>query len=543
MTTTARKGLRPHLTELPFSTMEPPEALARMARLPGCLLLESGGAGGSRSRWSMLSADPFLVLRARGSALEVRRGHAMERSAGDPFVALQKLLAEYHLPALVGGPPFQGGAAGYFGYELADLLERLPPAGTDDLALPDLCVGFYDWVLAWDHAGKRLLLVSTGLPAPRGSARGCHAALRSEQVLAWLAGAADPPEPSQDPDESGIVPGPALPPVQAGSTTAGVAPMVRTWPVPDLPGVVSSFSRDNYLAAVEKIRQYIVAGDIFQANLSQRLQCRVAEPPLSLHARLRRINPAPFSAYLDVGEAVVLSASPERLLKLRTGRLETRPIKGTARRGRTPARDVAAAASLLASPKDRAENIMIVDLLRNDLSTVCRDGSIRVPELCVLERHPTVYHLVSTVVGRLRRGLGAVDALRAVFPGGSISGAPKVRALEILRELEPTRRGVYTGAIGYIGFNGGMDTSIAIRTLVVKNGTAYFHVGGGVVLDSDPEQEYAETLDKARGLVAALAPGGMPAAAAAGAGADPHAAVRGGSPAGDRVARRASWSF
>ena len=271
------------------------------------------------------------------------------------------------------------------------------------------------------------------------------------------------------------------------------------------PGVVSTFSRESYVHAVERVREYVRAGDVFQANLSQRFEAPAPEPPFDLYRRLRERNAAPFAAYFDFGDGVVASASPELFLRLEGDRVETRPIKGTSPRGWTPRHDSALGVALSESEKDRAENVMIVDLLRNDLSRVCRDHSVEVPELCEVERYATVHHLASTVVGRLRAGLGAVDLLRATWPGGSITGAPKVRAMEIIAELEPTRRGVYTGSLGYVSFAGAMETSIAIRTFVVKDGRALFQAGGGIVADSDPEREYEETLDKARGMVAALA--------------------------------------
>jgi para-aminobenzoate synthetase component 1 len=270
------------------------------------------------------------------------------------------------------------------------------------------------------------------------------------------------------------------------------------------PGITSTFSREQYLRGVERVREYIRAGDIFQANLSQRFEAKLAEPAFDLYERLRARNPAPFAAYFDIGDAAIVSASPERFLLLSGNRVETRPIKGTSPRGTTPRHDSAIGTLLAESEKDRAENVMIVDLLRNDLSKVCRDHTVEVPELCRIERYATVHHLVSTVVGQLRPGVGAVDLLRATWPGGSITGAPKVRAMEIIAELEPTRRGVYTGSLGFLSFGGAMDTSIAIRTFVVKEGRAYFQAGGGVVADSEPEREYEETLDKARGMVAAF---------------------------------------
>jgi para-aminobenzoate synthetase component 1 len=265
-----------------------------------------------------------------------------------------------------------------------------------------------------------------------------------------------------------------------------------------------NFTHQEYVKAVEKARQYIIAGDIFEVNLSQRFEAELSITPYDLYRRLRQINPAPFACYLGFDEVSVVSASPERFLRLRGDWVETRPIKGTRPRGRTPQEDDELANELLNSPKDRAENIMIVDLERNDLGRVCRYGTVKVTELTILEVFPTIFHLTSTVIGRLREGKNGIDLLRATFPGGSITGAPKVRAMEIIDELEPTRRSVYTGSIGYLGFNGDLDLNIAIRTFLVKERKAYFQVGGAVVYDSEPESEYQETLDKARALVDTL---------------------------------------
>jgi para-aminobenzoate synthetase component 1 len=276
------------------------------------------------------------------------------------------------------------------------------------------------------------------------------------------------------------------------------------YPLPQLPGLSSKFSRGQYLAAVCRAVEYVHAGDCFQVNLSQRLLHPTALPPLKLYRRLRERNPAPFAGYLDLGDFAVASASPERFVRVEGGEVETRPIKGTRPRGPTPEEDRVRAAELLHSEKDRAENVMIVDLLRNDLGRVCAYGSVRVAALCRLESYPTVHHLVSEVRGRLRPGLGPVDLLRASFPGGSVTGAPKVRAMEIIAELEPTARGPYCGCLGYVGFDGSADTNILIRTFTVGKGWVQFPVGGGIVADSRPVGEYEETLHKAEGLLRAL---------------------------------------
>jgi para-aminobenzoate synthetase component 1 len=266
----------------------------------------------------------------------------------------------------------------------------------------------------------------------------------------------------------------------------------------------TNLTRDAYLRAVARAREYVIAGDIIQVNLSQRFTVPCPQPPPEVYLRLRRLAPAPFAAYLGFPEVSVLSASPERFLEVRRGRIATRPIKGTRPRGRTPEEDRRLAAELAASEKDRAEHVMIVDLERNDLGRVCRPGSVRVPELMALETYSNVHHLTSTVEGVLRPGVEAVDVLRAAFPGGSVTGAPKIRAMEIIDELEPMRRSVYTGAIGYLGFDGDLDLNIVIRTALLTAGRAHFQVGGAIVYDSDPAAEYRETLDKGRGLAAAL---------------------------------------
>jgi para-aminobenzoate synthetase component 1 len=270
--------------------------------------------------------------------------------------------------------------------------------------------------------------------------------------------------------------------------------------------VTSNFTRPDYEAAVARVIDYIYAGDIFQANLTQRFRAELPAglTPFTLYRRLRQLNPAPFAAYLDFGQVVIASSSPERFLSVRNGRVETRPIKGTRPRGRSPAEDQALMRALLASEKDRAENVMIVDLLRNDLSRVCRDASVAVPELCICEAFATVFHLVSTIVGELEPGRSALDLLKASFPGGSITGAPKIRAMEIIAALEPTQRGPYCGTIGYIGFDGTMDSNIVIRTYALDGSTVTFQAGGGIVADSDPAEEYEESLAKARALIDAL---------------------------------------
>lgn len=485
---------------------DPVDVAGRLLDFPYLLFLDS--AAGSPSpgethplgRYSFLTADPALVVRSKGPVTEIDEGRGWRRVETDPLAVARDLLSQAAAEPVPGIPPFQGGMAGYIGYDFGAVLERLPATRYDDLAIPDVLLGLYDWVIAWDHRIGTAWIISTGLPAA-GWARATRARERMEEVKRRLDGQTDRRTNGQStsPSHAGIY-----------------GPTVRlsvclTYPVTGLAaaeclGLRSTFTHRGYLDAVARVREYILAGDIFQANLSQRFEAPLAEPTFELYRRLRRRNPAPFAAYFDSEGPVVLSASPERFLLLDEAKrqVETRPIKGTRPRGLGPMHDSALGQALTESDKDRAENVMIVDLLRNDLSRVCRPGTVRVPELFALEHHPTVHHLVSTVVGELEPGGDAVDLLRAAFPGGSITGAPKIRAMEIIAELEPTQRGVYCGSIGYLSATGAMDTSIVIRTYLALRGQVYFQAGGGIVADSDPEQEYRETVDKARALIECL---------------------------------------
>ena len=437
-------------------------------------------------RWSVVASDPRWTLTARGDEIRLRRGGESRRFHADPFDALAQAIEAEGSPDLdprdaAASLPFVGGAIGYLGYELGRQIERLPATTVDDVGAPDLAVAWYDAALVWDgEAGTGWL----------AGEREAVAALR-HRLSAPAAG----PE--------------------AATSAHGSA---RT--VPD--ALRSNFERGDYLRAVERARSYIAAGDIYQVNLSQRFSVATAASGFELYERLRAASPAPFAAYVDAGEVEVLSSSPERLLRADARTIETRPIKGTRPRGTTPAEDCTLARELLASAKDAAEHVMIVDLERNDLGRIAEVGSVDVPELAVLESFAQVHHLTSTVVAHRRAGVGLAELLRAVFPGGSISGAPKIRALEIIDELEPTVRGVYTGAIGYFSAHGTLDLNVAIRTITLADGVAHMHVGGAIVYDSDPEAEYAETLHKARGMARALgvrlpdeaAPGAMAAAGA-----------------------------
>jgi para-aminobenzoate synthetase component 1 len=457
----------PLVREIPYA--DPLALLAVVADDPHAGLLH-GATADARGRFSLLALEPFSVLICRDGAVEAD-GRPV---AAGPWDAVRQALARHRVQP-VPGVPFPCGAVGYLGYELGRHLEEVPQPPADDLDLPEMVLLLCDVVVALDNAERRAWIVSSGLPEEDAGARRARARARLDRVERRLAGVAPL--------------GPA--PVPAA------APEIR-----------SNFTRAEYEEAVGRVVELILAGDIFQANLSQRFRATLPEglAPFGLFRRLAHGNPAPFAAYLKAADLAVASSSPERFLRLDGRRVETRPIKGTRPRGATPAEDAALAAELAGSAKDRAENVMIVDLLRNDLSRVCEDRSVRVPQLCALERFATVMHLVSSVTGELRPGLGAVDLLAACFPGGSITGAPKIRAMEIIAALEPSRRGPYCGAIGLLGFDGGLSTSIGIRTFAIRGREATWGAGGGVVADSDPAAEYEETLAKARALVRALSP-------------------------------------
>jgi para-aminobenzoate synthetase component I len=453
------------------------KTLAAFADQPGLLLLDSALVREPTGRYSFLVADPFETI-------------VLQRAAYgcDPFEAIRRRLRHFEAEAVAGLPPFQGGAAGLFSYELGTAFERISRARHDEFRLPDLAVGLYDWVVAWDHREQRAWIFSQGFPATASREREGRARERLEFVRRRLASSA-----------AARAPAPTTAPLSASE----LAPQ---FPAPGLEGLTSNFSRDEYIRAVERTIEWIFAGDIFQANLSQRLLYPARLDPISLTRRLRKCNPAPFGGAFLFDDWAVVSASPERFVTVRDREVETRPIKGTRRRAPAPEADLFTRDELRESRKDQAENVMIVDLLRNDLSRVCAPGSIRVPQLCAVETYETVQHLVSQVRGRLDETRTLWDLWRAVFPGGSITGAPKVRAMEIIAELEPTVRGPYCGSLFYAGYDGSCDSSILIRTFVCRHGWISCGVGGGIVADSDPTAEYEETLHKAAGMLRAVDP-------------------------------------
>jgi para-aminobenzoate synthetase component 1 len=442
--------------------------------LPGLTLLESARPG-RNARWTYLSADPVAVLEAPAAG-------------PDPFAVARRLVARLDATPVVpaDAPRFLGGLVGFLGYDIGHVLERLPSIALDDQGLPPLRLALHDWVIAWDRRTGHAWLGGRALDGD-----GRPLARRLDDVHARLTGrdgfAGRAHTRASDPDP--------VPPDR------GEALRFR-----------SSLSRAAYEDGVRAVRDHIARGDIYQANLTRRLETPFDGDPWDRYRRLRTGDPSLFSAYLDLGPSpesgrprALLSASPEPFLSVDAdGIVASDPIKGTRPRGRDHAEDRALACELLASAKDRAENVMIVDVLRNDLGRVCVPGTIRVPRLCRLERTAAVQHLVSTVTGRLRPGADAFDLLTAAFPGGSITGAPKIRAMDILEGLEPVRRGPYTGALGWIGPDGAMQTSILIRTFVADGRRLTLHVGGGITWGSDPAAEWDETVAKARGPLGAI---------------------------------------
>jgi para-aminobenzoate synthetase component 1 len=448
----------PLLEELPYAP-DSGALFEAIADLPWAVFLDSGQHHPGQSRYDILAAEPYARLLTRGNLTEIQ-GDGVQLSRDDPFALIARLL---DITPTSGELPFSGGAIGYFGYDLARRLEAFPVRARDAERIPDMAVGFYDWAVVVDHCEHRSWLVGQGRDP--------------ETDVKWDSLVARFTQPVRE---------------------RARAPFRITSPV------VSNMTRERYGRAFRRIQQYIRDGDCYQVNLAQRFEAQAGGDPWLAYQALRVLNPAPYSAYLNTPYAQVLSASPERFLKVESGRVEARPIKGTRPRAGHPRLDAQQIEVLRTSEKDRAENVMIVDLLRNDLSKNCSTGSVRVPKLFEVESFATVHHLVSTVTGELAPGRNALDLLRGCFPGGSITGAPKRRAMQIIEELEPHRRGVYCGAVGYIGFDGDMDLNIAIRTLTLSRGVIRCYAGGGIVADSREADEYQETFDKAAAMLKLL---------------------------------------
>jgi anthranilate synthase component 1 len=466
-------------------------------------LFESVVGGEKVGRYSFLAAEPFLVLQARASEVVVAtNGRREEFSVDNPLDVLRERVKSVRVAKPPGLPPFVGGAVGYAGYDTVRYVEKLPNAPPDDRGLPDLTFAFYDHMIVFDNVQKTAIVVvlakvsgeqgagsrerqariegdgpNSSLPAPRSLLLAAYenACRRVDRFVEKLS-----------------APSHALAP--ADIDTAGDARLVYQ----------SNFTKPQFEDAVRKCVEYIRAGDIFQVVISQRLSVPLAVDPFEVYRTLRVVNPSPFMFFLRTPECTLVGSSPEILVRVVEGKVTVRPLAGTRRRGRTEAEDQRLAEELLADPKERAEHVMLVDLGRNDVGRVARYGSVEVSDVMVIERYSHVMHITSNVTGQLQEGRDAFDALAACLPAGTVSGAPKVRAMQIIDEIEPHRRGPYAGAVGYIDFAGNMDTCIALRTIVIQNGMAYVQVGAGIVADSVPEREYEETLNKARGLLKAI---------------------------------------
>jgi anthranilate synthase component 1 len=475
-----RATVVPVYRQLIGDTLTPVSAFCKIQEGDWAFLFESVVGGERLGRYSFLGAGPFLRFQAFGNRVQAQNvlaeARPRESEHADPLRLLEEQLARFRAPHLPGLPRFCGGAVGYAGYDAVRYVERLPSPPPDDRGLPDLCFAFYDRMVIFDHLTKTVAAVAHAHVDP-ADLRGCYQAAcqRVDRLVERL--------------HQGV----------ADLQLTDIAPVGEAQ-VP----YTSNFEPAAFEAAVAKCKEYIKAGDIFQVVLSQRLRTETRARPFDIYRTLRVVNPSPFLFYLKAGPVCLVGSSPEILARVEGERLTIRPLAGTRRRGRTEEEDERLAAELLADPKERAEHIMLVDLGRNDVGRVARYGSVQLSDVLTVERYSHVMHLCSTVTGRLQPGKTAFDALRSCLPAGTLSGAPKVRAMEIIDELEPHRRGPYGGAVGYIDFSGNMDTCIALRTLVLKGQTAYLQAGAGIVADSDPASEREETLSKARGLLRAL---------------------------------------
>ncbi len=454
-----------------LNSMELFEAVKKDGNYP--FFLDSGMDSEKLGRYSFIGVDPFLMIKSEGNRVSLEEDGKIETMDGNPLDILQENLDLYKIQK--EEIPFVGGGVGYFSYELAHLMEKLPNTVKKDVDIPEMVMGFYDGVVIIDHRDDKKYIGAVGFKE------------NIEEIIKKIENNIKQAEKQLIIDNEKL---------KIKNTKESVEIKDRE--------IVSNMSEEYYLKSIQKLKDYIYSGDIYQVNFTQRFECDFQGDSNELYKNLKSINPAPFAAYLDFGEGIIVSSSPERFIKLTDRTIETRPMKGTRPRGKSKIEDEKLKEDLVNSEKDRAELLMIVDLMRNDISRVAETGSVKVTELFHLEEYATVLQMVATIQGKLKEELSAVDIIKATFPGGSITGAPKIRAMEIIDELETTTRNIYTGSIGYLGFDGDMDLNIAIRTIVLKDKKAYFQVGGGIVWDSDPHEEYEESLVKGRALVKAL---------------------------------------
>jgi anthranilate synthase component 1 len=451
--------------------------LAVAGNEPHAFLLESVERGEQIGRYTFLGARPYMRLRARGSAIEIERGRRRERHQGSVFEFVKMLLAEHQTAAIPGLPPFTAGAVGYFSYDAVRQLEKIGDRARNDLDVPDCELMFFDRLLAFDHLRHQIHIMAAA-DVSQESPRAAYA--RAVRDIAAL--------------EKKLAAG--LRPALWRKSTGAAKPKLK---------VHSGTTRAKFLRSVERCKQYIAAGDIFQVVLSQRLDFVPGVEPFDLYRSLRQVNPSPYLYFLRMGDSQILGSSPEMLVRVTGRKLEYRPIAGTHPRGRDEAEDVLLERKMLADEKERAEHVMLVDLGRNDLGRVSEYGSVKVKDLMYVERYSHVMHLVSALEGTLRKDLSALDAFAACFPAGTLSGAPKVRAMQIIEELEPVRRGIYGGSVLYADFAGNLDSCIGIRTMLVKGKRAYLQAGAGIVADSDASSEFQESINKAQALLRAVA--------------------------------------
>lgn len=476
----AEHSLVPVYRQLVGDTLTPVTAFGKIQEGDWSFLFESVIGGERVGRYSFLGAGPFVRFQAWDRRVEIEdtaTGTIERLTHADPLRLLEELLAKYRAPHLPGLPRFCGGAVGYAGYDTVRYVERLEKPPLDDRGLPDLSFALYDRMVIFDHINKTIAVIAHAHIDPRDPARSYdEACSRVDRLVERL----------QQKD--------------ADLKLTDIAPAGKVER-----GFQSNFAPGAYEKAVEKAKEYIKAGDVFQVVLSQRLTTETTAQPFDIYRTLRVVNPSPFMFYLKVGpDLALVGSSPEIMVRVEGDKVTIRPLAGTRRRGANDEEDERLAAELLADPKERAEHIMLVDLGRNDVGRVARYNTVQISDVMTVERYSHVMHICSNVTGRLEAGKTAFDALRACLPAGTLSGAPKVRAMEIIDELEPHRRGPYGGAVGYVDFSGNMDTCIALRTMVLKGYTAYFQAGAGIVADSEPDKEREETLNKAMGLLRAL---------------------------------------
>jgi len=469
----AEARIVPVFREILADTETPVSAFMKIDTGADAFLLESVEGGEKWGRYSLLGSSPRLILRSKGDTVEIIEGGAVKTEKGDPIETLKRLVSGFNAAHVQGAPRFFGGAIGYIGYDMVRRIEKLPDSSPKDLGLYDMFFIFTDTLLVFDNIEHKIKVVAN----------------------AYIEDGADIPAVYSKATEKieELVRALRTRTVSAQQDAPGFAPEIR-----------SNFKPEDFHGAVEKAKQYITEGDIFQVVLSQRFETALEVEPFDIYRALRVVNPSPYMFFLRLGGTTLVGSSPEILVRVDGYDINVKPIAGTRKRGRDAEEDLALENELLADPKERAEHIMLVDLGRNDIGRVSAPGTISVDEFMTIERYSHVMHIVTNVRGRLKDGADSFDALRACFPAGTLTGAPKVRAMEIIEELEPCKREIYGGSVGYFGYSGNMDMCITIRTIVIKDNRVYIQAGAGIVADSVPEKEYEETANKARGVLKAV---------------------------------------